>query len=139
MLDKLAKRQVTELDIALAQLTIWAAFFACPSCEYSTILRREEKRTKLLCLQGIRFFRDGHLISVPSADLKSADSVAITFEMQKNDMKYNTVIHGQTEDSVLCPSYNGSDWLTELGLTQTQQAIHWYAQFGAMADSTRLH
>ena len=33
VLDKLAKRQVTELDIVLSQLTIGAAFFACRSCE----------------------------------------------------------------------------------------------------------
>ncbi len=34
VLDKLAKRQVTELDRAVAQLTISTAFFACRSCEY---------------------------------------------------------------------------------------------------------
>ncbi len=39
----------------------------------------------------------------PSADLESADSVAITSEMQKNDSKFDTVIHSQTEDLVLCP------------------------------------
>ena len=32
VLDKLAKRQVTKLDRAVAQLTISAAFFACRSC-----------------------------------------------------------------------------------------------------------
>ncbi len=114
VLDKLAKRQVTELDIALGQLTIGAAFFACRSCEYLTVPKREERRTKLLCLQNIRFFKDGHFILAPSADLQSADSVAITFEMQKNDSKFDTVIHGQTDDPVLCPVfYNGPDWLTE--------------------------
>jgi hypothetical protein len=35
--------------------------------------------------------------------------------------------------------YNEPDWLTEFGLTQTQQVIHGYARYGAMADSTRLH
>jgi hypothetical protein len=139
VLNKLAKCQVTELDIALEQLTIGAAFFACHSCKYSTVPRREEKCTKLLCLQNIRFFRDGHLISVPSADLESADSVATTFEMQKNDMMYNTVIHGRMDNPVLCPSCNRPKWSTEFELTQTRQAIHRYAQFGAMADSTRLH
>ncbi len=93
VLDKLATRQVTELNIALAQLTIGAAFFACCSSKYSTVSRREEKHTKLLCLQNIRFFRDVHLISASSADFVSADSVAIRFQMQKNDMKYDTVIH----------------------------------------------
>jgi hypothetical protein len=103
VLDKLAKRQVTELDIALGQLTIRAAFFACCSCKYSTVPKREERLTKQLCLQNIRFFKDGHLIPAPSANLESTDSLAITFKMQKNDCKFDTVIHGQTEDPVLCP------------------------------------
>jgi hypothetical protein len=42
VLDELAKRQATELDIALAQLTIGAAFFACLSCEYSIVPKMEE-------------------------------------------------------------------------------------------------
>jgi hypothetical protein len=103
VLDKLAKRQDTELDIALGQLAIGAAFFACCSCKYLTVPKREERRTKLLCLQNIRFFKNGHLILAPSADLESADSIAITFEMQKNDSKFDTVIHGRTDDPVLCP------------------------------------
>jgi hypothetical protein len=103
VLDKLAKCQVTELDIALGQLTIGAAFFACRSCKLLTVPKREERRTKLLCLQNIRLSKDGHLIPVPSADLESADSIAITFKMQKNNSKFDTVIHGRTDDPVLCP------------------------------------
>jgi hypothetical protein len=38
-----------------------------------------------------------------SDDLESADSVAITFEMQTNYLKNDTVIHGRTDDSILCP------------------------------------
>ena len=38
-----------------------------------------------------------------SDDLESANSVAVTFEMQKNYLKHDTVIHGRTDDSVLCP------------------------------------
>ena len=102
-LDKLAKRQVTALDTALAQLTIGAAFFACRSCEYSTVPKTEERRTKLLCLGNIRFFADGHLILAPSEDLELANSVAITIEMQENDSKFDTVIHGRTDDTTLCP------------------------------------
>ena len=37
-----------------------------------------------------------------SDNLESADSVAITFEMQKNDLKHATVIHGRMDNSVLC-------------------------------------
>jgi len=103
VLDELAKRQVTELEKAIAQLTIGEAFFACRSCEYLKVPRREMKWTKLLCLRNIRFFKDGQLLSFPSDDLESAESVAVTFEMQKNDQKNDTVIHGRTDDPVLCP------------------------------------
>ena len=103
MLGKLTKRQVTELDIALGQLTIGAAFFACCFFEYSTVPKREEKRTKLLYLQSIRFFKDGHLIPVPSDSLELADSIAVTFKIQKNDNKHDTVIHGWTDYANLCP------------------------------------
>ena len=59
VLDELAKRQVTETDKSIMQLTIGAAFFACRSCEYSKTLWREQKRTRLLCLRNVHSFRDG--------------------------------------------------------------------------------
>ncbi len=103
MLGKLAKRQVTELDIVLSQLTIGAAFFACCSCKYLIVPKTAERQTNLLCLRNIRFFKDEHLILALSASLELSDSVAITFEMQKNEDKFETVIHGWTDDPVLCP------------------------------------
>ena len=103
MLDELAKRQVTELDRAVAQLTISAAFFTCRSCEYVKVPRREMKRTQLLCLQNIRFFKNVHLLPAPSDDLEFADSVVMMFKMQKNEEKHERVIHGRTDDPVLCP------------------------------------
>jgi hypothetical protein len=103
MLDELAKRQVTKTDKGITQLTIGAAFFACRSCKYSKVPRSKEKCTKLLRLQNIRFFKNGHQLPSQFIDLESADSVAITFEMQKNDEKFDTVTHGRTDDSVLCP------------------------------------
>ena len=78
-------------------------FFACRSCKYLKVPRREMKSTKLLCLCNIRLFKDGRLLSTPSDDLEFADSVAVTFEMQKNKMKHETIIHGRTDDPVLCP------------------------------------
>jgi len=103
VLEELAKRQVSELDRGVSQLTICAGFFACPSCEYLKVPRREMKRTKLLCLRNIRFFKDGRLLFTPSANLEFADSVAVTFEMQKNEQKHETIIHSRTDDPVLCP------------------------------------
>jgi hypothetical protein len=103
VLDELAKRQVTELDRAVVQLTISAAFFACRFCEYLKVPRREMKRTQLLCLQNIWFFKNGHLLPAPSDDLEFADSVAMMLEMQKNEEKHERVIDGRTDDPVLCP------------------------------------
>ncbi len=45
VLDELAKRQVTDLDKAIVQLTTIAAFFACHSCKYLKILCKDMKRT----------------------------------------------------------------------------------------------
>jgi hypothetical protein len=58
---------------------------------------------KLLCLRNIRFFKDGHFISAPSAELESADCIGVTFKMQENDQKTDTVIHGRTYNATLCP------------------------------------
>ncbi len=87
VLDELAKRQVTDLDKAIVQLTISAASFACPSCKYVNVPRREIKRTKLLCLQNIRFFKDRHLLLASLDNLEFANSVAVTFEMQNKTPK----------------------------------------------------
>jgi hypothetical protein len=103
VLNELALQQVTDLDKAIMQLTIGAAFFACRSCEYSKVPRREQKRTNLLCLRYIRFFKDGHLLLASLDNLELAESVAITLEMQKNNMKYETVIHGRTDNANLSP------------------------------------
>jgi hypothetical protein len=61
------------------------------------------KRTKLLCLQNIRFFMDRQLLLAPLDNLEFADNVAVTFEMQKMTRKHDTVIHGRTDDPILCP------------------------------------
>jgi hypothetical protein len=54
VLNELAKQQiVTETDKTIVLLSIGAAFFAMRSCEYSQVPRREQKRTKLLCLRNI--------------------------------------------------------------------------------------
>jgi len=61
------------------------------------------KCTKLLCLHNIRFFKDGCLLATPSVNLEFADSVAVTFKMQKNEQKHETIIHGRTDYPVLHP------------------------------------
>jgi hypothetical protein len=54
---------VTDLDKAIVQLTVGKAFFACCSCRYLKVPCRDMKCMKLLCLQNIRFSKDGHFLS----------------------------------------------------------------------------
>jgi hypothetical protein len=44
------------------------------------------------------------VLSAPSDSLELANSVAVTFEMQNDDSKLNAVIHGQTDNTTLCPA-----------------------------------
>ncbi len=54
-------------------------------------------------LHNIRFFKDRKQVHAPSPDLHLADSVSLTFEMQKNQEKFDTVTHGSTGHEFLCP------------------------------------
>jgi hypothetical protein len=60
---ELAKMQVTDLDKAIVKFTFNVIFFSCHSCKYLKIPHRDMKHTKLLGLQNIRFFKEGHLLS----------------------------------------------------------------------------
>jgi hypothetical protein len=96
-------KQNTETETALAQLTVGAYFFACRSCEYLKVPQDEKRRTDILKLRNIRFFKDGRQVHAPSPELRTADSVSLTFEMQKNQEKHDTVTHGATGHEFLCP------------------------------------
>ena len=82
------------LAITIAQLAMGAFFFAMRSCEYSKAGNEEKKRTKVLCLRNIRFFKEnkevlhGRNMTTP---LDSCDYVYITYEMQKNNSKNDSV------------------------------------------------
>ena len=89
------------LDKAVADLIVGVFFFAIRSCEYCTV-KSSEHRTRRLCLCNIRFFR-GQIELSHHADLSLADSVAITFEFQKNDVKWDTVTMSSLGDNILCP------------------------------------
>ena len=103
VISELWKRQLTATEQALAQLTIGAYFFACRSCEYLKVAQQEKRRTKILTLKNLRFFKDGTQLHAPSVELSTADCVSLTFEMQKNDEKQDTVTHGRTEHEYICP------------------------------------
>ncbi len=103
VISELWKHQNTETEKSLAQLTVAAYFFACHSCKYLKVPQDEKRRTDILKLRNIRFFKDGKQVHAPSPNLRLADSVSLTFEMQKNQEKFDTVTHGLTDHDFLCP------------------------------------
>ena len=92
---------LSSLDKAVADLIAGAFFFAMRSCEYCTV-KSSEHRTCCLCLRNIRFFR-GQIELSHNADLILADSIAIIFEFQKNDVTWDTVTMSSSGDDILCP------------------------------------
>jgi len=87
--------------VAAGQLAKGAFFFAMRSCEY--VKTYGERRTKLLELQNLRFFKDRREVPHDSPDLHLADSITITFFFQKNDERDATVTQHRTLDAELCP------------------------------------
>ncbi len=68
VLNEISKLQVKELVKAIVQITVGTAFFACCSCKYLKVSRKEMKHVELLCLCNIRFFKDRQLILAPASD-----------------------------------------------------------------------
>jgi hypothetical protein len=91
-LDKLEKQQValtgsiikelhkidfTPLDITMCQLFTGAFFFVMRSCEYLKV--SSQRRTKILTLQNVHFFKGRRESHHSNKSLQKADSVSITF------------------------------------------------------------
>ncbi len=87
----------------LAQFSVAAYFFACQSCEYLKVSQDQKQQTNILKLRNIRFFKDGKQVHASSPDLCLANSASLTFEMQKNQEKFDMVMHGATGYKFLCP------------------------------------
>jgi hypothetical protein len=103
VIAKLTEVQITELQIAIAQLSVLGFFFAMRSCEYLKVPQAEKRRTDILRLRNVRFIKDGKALPHDSDFLHLADCVAVTFEMQKKDEKSDTVHHKATKDANMCP------------------------------------
>ena len=103
VLIELAKLDTTETQRTICQLAIGAFFFACRSCEYLKVTQAEKRRTDIIRLRNIRFFKDGKLLHHNDPNLEEADCVSITFEWQKKDERMDTVTQLSSEDELLCP------------------------------------
>jgi hypothetical protein len=103
-----AKR--SSADALLASTTadlLTIAFFWCMrSCEYSLVTG--ERRTKLLCFRNIRLFdKLNRPIPIHSPKITEAESVSITFEFQKKEVRDDTISHQRSGDKIdgghMCP------------------------------------
>ncbi len=83
------------------QLFTGAFFFAMRSCEYLKV--SGTRRTKLLTLKNIRFFKGRRELKHSDKSLHSADTVSITFEFQKKDTRNDTVTHYRSGHKSICP------------------------------------
>ena len=101
LLREIASVRETEEDRAVGQLAVGAFFFAMRSCECSRV--SGERRTKLLRLRNIQFYRGRRRMCHNDRSLLSADSVSVTFEFQKNDERDVTIAQHCTHDATLCP------------------------------------
>ena len=102
LLREIASVRETEEDRAVGQLAVGAFFFfAMRSCEHSRV--SGERRTKLLRLRNIQFYRGRRRMCHNDRSLLSADSVSVTFEFQKNDERDVTIAQHCTHDATLCP------------------------------------
>jgi hypothetical protein len=103
VIKEITRMNATEVQQATAQLTVGGLFFACRSCEYLKVPHAEKRRTDVLRLRNIRFFKNGRLLPHNHPDLERADCVSITFEMQKKDKKSDTANQLAYGDISLCP------------------------------------
>ncbi len=85
----------------MCDLFIGAFFFAMRSCEYLSV--SGTRRTKLLKLKNIRFFKNRKELDHIDKLLHEADTVSITFEFQKKDTKNDTITQHKSTDTLLCP------------------------------------
>jgi hypothetical protein len=101
VLRKYHELAISTFDKALCELFIGAFYFAMRSCEYVRV--SGPRKTKLLVLKNIRFFKGNTLILHSDNSISSADCVSITFEFQKQETKNNTITQHRSGDDLLCP------------------------------------
>ncbi len=101
ILREFHKISISQVDKTLCELFIGAFFFAMRSCEYLKV--SGQRKTKILCIRNIRFFNGKRQLSHSDHLLHLADSVSITFEHQKKDVKNDIITHHRSGDKLLCP------------------------------------
>ena len=86
--------------IHIADLCNGAFFFACRSCEYSKT--PGTRRTNIITLRNVIFRKKNRKV-INLTKLHKADTVSITFTLQKNEMFYETVTQHRNSSSTQNP------------------------------------
>ena len=104
---------LSSLHLAIGQLAIIAFFFACRSCEYTTAA--SERKTKTISLKNIQFSTErGVIIPHDNPSIFQAKFVSITFEEQKNAVKFERIAQQRSNDPILCPVRNTAALVTRI-------------------------
>ena len=94
-------------QLATAQLTVGALFFAMRSCEYShtdgDTCENNKRKTKILRLRNIKFYQGNEELDIYNdQDILFASSIIVTFEFQKDRNKFESIKQDASGES-LCP------------------------------------
>ena len=73
------------------------------SCEYLKVTKSEQRRTEILRLRNVRFFRGDKQLGHDHRELEFANCVTLTFKRQKKDAKMDTATLMASQDAQLCP------------------------------------
>jgi hypothetical protein len=83
VISELIRRDSTELQQATGKLATVGIFFAMRSCKYLKVAKPDQKRTEILRMRNVRFFRGTEQLGHNHRELEFADCVALTFKRQK--------------------------------------------------------
>jgi hypothetical protein len=101
ILRELCQNDDGSLNRATHQLARGAFFFAMRSCEYLTV--QGKRRTKRLRLGNLQFIRNKRTVGLNDPLPALCDTIAITFEFQKNEERDDTAVMHCAGDRLLCP------------------------------------
>ena len=87
--------------ITYHQLIILASFFAMRSCEY--LKMTGEQGTQSLRLRNLVVCRKNKIVPHDDPHLDLANTVTVTFEYQKRDLRDDAVTQSRSGDPLLCP------------------------------------
>jgi hypothetical protein len=91
----------TTKEKCLARLVIGAFFHATQSYKYLKV--NGERRTHIIFIRDVRFFRHHVELSHDDPDLAFSDAVAITFHYQKTNVQNATITMYHSGLTLLCP------------------------------------